>query len=299
MLYNVTMEYTVLLFYKYVAIKNPGELMDTQRKLCEKLELKGRILIATEGINGTVEGTNLNIKHYINEMNKAKRFKDINWKKSVGTGSAFKKLKVKVRSEIVTTGIANKDFGPLNNLSGKYLSAEKLYDWYKSGKEFYVVDMRNDFEFDMGRFKNSYWPKGLGHFRDVPKTINSIANLKNKTVVTVCTGGVRCETASGLLLKYGFSDVYQLQNGIVTFMEKFPNTFFQGKLVVFDQREAIGFNTESKEHKIIGKCRVCKNPSENLVNYFDGGKNTYGIICIDCCNSNKVGLERKPTSQPS
>ncbi len=116
-------------------------------------------------------------------------------------------------------------------------------------------------------------------------------------MVTVCTGGVRCETASGLLIKHGFKNVYQLENGIVTFMKMFPNTYFEGKLLVFDGRETIAFNADSPDHKIVGKCRVCGAKSENLVNYFDGGKNTYGIICVDCCNSNKVELERKPASQ--
>lgn len=291
--------FIVLLYYKYIEIENPEKLMESQRKLCETLDLKGRILIAKEGINGTLEGTSENIEKYINEMNKNKRFKDTNWKKSDGTGNAFKKLKVKVRSEIVTTGIANKDFGPLKNVTGKHLSPNELKKWYEEGREFYVVDMRNDYEFEIGRFKNSIWPKGLGHFRDVPKAIKSIKNLKNKTVVTVCTGGVRCETASGLLIKHGFKEVYQLQNGIVTFMEMFPNTFFEGKLLVFDERETIGFNTNSPEHKIVGKCRVCGQKSENLVNYFDGGKNTYGIICINCCMLGKVELERKPSSEIS
>ncbi len=285
------MEYVVLLFYKYTNIEQPAKLMRQQRELCEKLNLKGRILIAAEGINGTVEGTKVNVKQYIEEMNKDKRFADINWKKSRGTGKAFKKLVVRVRPEIVTTGIANKDFGPLNKLTGKHLSAEELYQWYRSNKKFYVIDMRNDFEYEIGNFKNSIWPSGLGHFRDVPRAIKSISNLKNKTVVTVCTGGVRCETASGLLIKHGFREVYQLENGIVTFMEKFPNTFFEGKLVVFDGRETIAFNQGSSEHKVVGKCRICEQPSENLVNYFDKGKNTYGIICISCCTTHKVGLE--------
>ncbi len=290
------MKYTVLLYYKYVDIENPKQLMIEQRELCEKLGLTGRILIANEGINGTLEGTDENTQAYIKEVEKDKRFKGINWKKSSGTGTVFGKLKVKVRPEIVTTGIAKKDFGPLKKITGKYLSAEELYSWYKNSKEFYVVDMRNDYEFEVGRFKNSLWPAGLGHFRDVPKAIESISNLKDKTVVTVCTGGVRCETASGLLIKYGFKDVYQLENGIVTFMEKFPNTFFEGKLLVFDGRETIGFNTESPEHKMVGKCRVCGNASENLVNYFKDGKNTYGIICVNCCLTNKVDLERKPSN---
>lgn len=270
--------------------------MITQRAYCEALDLKGRIIIAEEGINGTVEGTDGNIKKYIELTQKDKRFRGINWKKSKGTGSAFKKLRVRVRTEIVTTGIPDKDFGPLKKVTGKYLSADELKSWYEEGKEFYVIDMRNDYEFEIGRFKNSVWPDGLGHFRDVPKAIKSIEKLKDKTVVTVCTGGVRCETASGLLMKYGFKEVYQLENGIVTFMEKYPNTFFEGKLLVFDGRETLAFNEKGPGHKIVGKCRACGNTSENLVNYFDGGKNTYGIICIDCCDSNKVELERKPTS---
>lgn len=287
------MNYTVLLFYKYTQIDDPVALMNAQRDLCEKLGLMGRILIAIEGINGTLEGAKENVEEYINEMNKDVRFSDINWKKSKGSGVAFKKLKVKVRDEIVTTGIKDKDFGPLKKVAGKKLSAQQLFDWYKEGKEFYVVDMRNDYEFEVGHFQNSIWPQGLGHFRDTKNAVKNILHLKDKTVVTVCTGGVRCETASGLLIKYGFSDVYQLENGIVTFMEKFPNTYFDGKLYVFDGRETVGFNTENKEHKVIGKCRLCGKPSENLENYYNEKKiDVYGIICLDCVNSQKVVLAR-------
>ncbi len=289
----MSMTYTILLFYKYVEIDNPEELRIKQRELCEKLNLKGRILIASEGINGTLEGTPENTEKYIEEIEKDKRFKNINWKKSEGTGSAFPKLKIKVRPEIVTTGIANKDFGPLKSITGKYLKAEDLKKWYEEGREFYVVDMRNDYEFEIGRFKNSVWPKGLGHFRDVPKAVNSISNLKDKTVVTVCTGGVRCETASGLLMKYGFKDVYQLENGIVTFMEKFPNTYFEGKLLVFDGRETMGYNLNSPEYKSIGICRNCKSPSENLVNYWiSKDEDAYGIICKNCILNKKIILAR-------
>lgn len=292
------MKYTVLLFYKYVRVKNPTELMTIQRAYCEALDLKGRILIAEEGINGTLEGSDANIKKYIKLVESDKRFRDINWKKSIGNGKAFHKLAVKVRPEIVTTGIPNKDFGPLKNgphggaMTGKYLSAEKLKEWYEKNKEFYIVDMRNDYEFEIGRFKNSIWPNGLGHFRDVPKAVKTIEHLKDKTVVTVCTGGVRCETASGLLIKYGFKEVYQLENGIVTFMEKYPNTYFEGKLLVFDQREAIGFNTDSEDHKIVGKCRICGEASENLVNYWKGKDDVYGIICVNCISAGKVKLAR-------
>lgn len=272
--------------------------MTIHRAYCEALGLKGRIIIADEGINGTLEGTVENTEKYIELAEKNFKLKGINWKKSEGTGKSFRKLTVKVRPEIVTTGIKDKDFGPLVNgsnggaITGKHLPAEKLKQWYEEGREFYVVDMRNDYEFEVGRFKNSVWPDGLGHFRDVPKAIESISNLKDKTVVTVCTGGVRCETASGLLMKYGFKDVYQLENGIVTFMEKYPNTYFEGKLLVFDGRETMGFNLDDADHKVVGKCRNCGATSENLVNYWKGKEDIYGIICVDCVSSGLVKLAR-------
>ncbi len=286
------MEFVVVLYYKYTQLDDPKEVMNCQRTICEKLNLKGRILIAHEGINGTVEGRAHDIEQYIKETEKDAPFKDINWKKSAGDGSAFKKLIVRVRAEIVTTGIPDKDFGPLKRVTGKYLDAEELYAWFCEKREFYIIDMRNDFEYELGRFKNSIWPQGLGHFRDVPNAIKSIENLKDKTVVTVCTGGVRCETASGLLIKYGFRDVYQLRDGIVTFMEKYPNLFFEGKLVVFDGRETIGFNTEAPEHKTVGRCRNCGGTSENLVNYWNNGVDTYGVICKKCIEANRITLSR-------
>lgn len=286
-----SMNYQILLYYKYTPIQNPVEFKDSQKLLCEKLGLKGRILIAEEGINGTLEGTIEATEKYITIMKSDARFVDINWKKSEGIGNAFPKLSVKVRKEIVTTGVENKDFGPLYHKTGKYLSAEELFKWYEEGREFYVIDTRNDFEFEVGRFKNSILPDGLYHFRDLPNLIKSLEHLKHKTIVTVCTGGVRCETASGLFIKYGFTDIYQLHNGMVTFMEKFPNKYFEGKLYVFDQRMIMGFNTDSAEHKVIGKCRKCGAKSENLVNWNEDGKRLHGIICEDCCRSGKVTLQ--------
>jgi UPF0176 protein len=284
-------EYQILLYYKYIIIENPKAYRDYMWELCIKLGLKGRIIIAHEGLNGTVSGTKEATQEYMRIIKTDERFSNINWKISKGTGDDFPKLVVRVRKEIVTTGIKDKDFGPLHNKTGKYLSAEELYNWYKEGKEFYVLDMRNDYEYEVGRFSNSLLPEGLYHFRDMPKTVKTIEHLKDKVVVTVCTGGVRCETASGLLIKYGFTNVHQLHNGIVTFMEKFPNTFFEGKLYVFDKREVMGFNTESEEHKIVGKCRKCGAQSENLVNWNEGTERIYGVICEDCCKIGKVELQ--------
>src|SRR6185369_3597378 len=145
-------DYQVLLYYKYVAIDNPIAVMNDQRLLCQKLHLKGRIIIAKEGINGTVEGTKENTEKYIAETIKDPRFADISFKKSVGTGDAFPKLRVKVRDEIVTSDVAGLD--PTRK-TGKYITAEELHKWFEEKREFYLVDMRNDYEYMSGFFEGS------------------------------------------------------------------------------------------------------------------------------------------------
>lgn len=141
-----------------------------------------------------------------------------------------------MRDQLVALNDGDPDLGPVGGTTGTYLSADELYQWFVDGKEFYIIDMRNDYETEVGQFINSICPKGFRNFRNLPDVLPEMEHLRDKTVVTVCTGGIRCEKASGFLLKHGFSDVYQLHNGIVTFMEKFPNEYFKGKLYVFDQR---------------------------------------------------------------
>ncbi|MEK7131506.1 MAG: rhodanese-related sulfurtransferase [Patescibacteria group bacterium] len=272
----------ILLYYKYTAIANPGEFCRTQKLLCEKLGLKGRIIIAPEGINGTVEGAPKNTQKYINETTSDPRFADMNFKRSPGTGNAFPKLSVKVRSEIVSAHLGNDDVNPAIT-TGKYLSPEQLHDWIHGRKEFYIIDMRNDYEQAVGFFKNSILPP-LGHFRDLPKILPQLAHLKNKTVVTVCTGGVRCEKASGFLVKHGFKDVYQLHNGIVSYMEKYPDEDFAGKLYVFDGRVTMAFSSPEKEHEIVGHCRKCHVPNENFVNCLLPTCHDHFICCANCLN---------------
>jgi UPF0176 protein len=284
--------YGILLYYKYVEVADPTGLMHVQRMLCERLGLMGRIIVAHEGINGTVEGTAAACQEYMDIMKQDERFADINFKISEGTGVAFPRLSIKVRPEIVATGLDDKKVGPLHGKTGTYLSADELYAWYEQGREFYIVDMRNDYEYDVGRFKNSLFPEGLYHFRDLPKNVEKIAHLRGKTVVTVCTGGVRCETASGLLLEHGFADVYQLHNGMHDFIAKFPNTFFEGKMYVFDGRETWGFGADLPGHEVVGRCRVCGGESEHFVNWNEeSGERKHGIVCPECCAAGKVELQ--------
>jgi len=285
--------YEVLLFYKFVSLKDPQAVTFWQKELCANLGLKGRILVAEEGINGTVEGTTEAIKKYIQQTKMYSPFTDINFKKSPGTGTAFNKLSVKLRDEIVTLGLPKEERWDCSQFTGKFLTAEELHDWiHNQKKEFYILDLRNAYEHQSGYFVGSILPN-LSYFRDLPKLLPTLEFLKDKTVVTVCTGGIRCEKATGLLIKYGFKDVWQLKDGIVTYMEKYPNEDFVGKLYVFDSRYLLGFNTEDSKHQIVGRCLITGKPCENYVNFIDPltGERRHGIVSQEAIDQGLVRLD--------
>ncbi len=274
------MTYTILLYYKYVSIDNPEAFRDEQRGLCEELNLKGRIIVATEGINGTLEGSTEDVLSYIKTMQKDQRFADVDFKTSPGIGTAFPKLSVKVRPEIVTSKLG-KDVNPAKE-TAPHLDPEDLHRWYEEGKDFVVVDMRNDYEFKSGRFKNSVEP-GLRNFRDLSEKVKEIDNLKDKTVVTVCTGGVRCEKASAFLQKEGFKEVYQLNGGIHRYVEKYPGEHFEGGLYVFDGRVVMDTAPEEKR-VIVGRCEYCDDEAED---YYDDRSEfpTQILVCDECAKT--------------
>lgn len=276
------MKHQILLYYKYVDIADPKAEMLAQEELCKQLGLTGRVIIAKEGINGTLEGNIENTEKYVEHLLADPRFRDTHIKRSEGTGDAFPKLSIKVRSEIVSAHLGEADVNP-NVTTGKYLGPEELHEWFLSGKEFYIVDMRNDYEHRVGYFQDSLLPK-LGNFRDLPAILPELVHLKNKTVLTVCTGGVRCEKASGFLVNSGFSDVYQLSGGIVSYMEKYPNEHFKGKLYVFDGRVTMGFNTDAPEHEVVGTCDLCGTKADTYVDcaYLHCKGHRHFIACLDC-----------------
>jgi UPF0176 protein len=140
--------------------------------------------------------------------------------------------------------------------------------------------MRNDYELKVGKFENTVFP-GLKNFRDLKEKLSEIENLKDKAVLTVCTGGVRCEKASGLLKQEGFTDVYQLDGGMVTYMEKFPEQHFKGSLYVFDKRKVMTFD-RPEHHEIIGRCEKCDNASERYVNCAYPQCHEHVIVCQNC-----------------
>lgn len=289
--YNLQMDnpFKIILFYQYTPIDEPVRLRDEQRAVCNRLGLKGRVITAGEGINATLEGTEENIGAYIKELKEDPRFENVHVKISDGTGAAFPKLSVKVRNEIVAYRLGEDDVKPWE-MTGKYISAGELHQWIHSDKKFLIIDFRNGFEQEVGFFEGSRLT-GMEHSEDLPKVLKELRDVPEEIeIVTVCTGGVRCEKASGYLIKNGFKNVYQLHGGIVTYMESYPNEDFVGALYTFDNRLVMGFNMEDPKRRIVGKCAKCAGPSENFINCADDFCHRHFIVCTGCLDGKKTIL---------
>ena len=275
-----TDEHQVLLFYKYACVEDPHELAEVVRSLASDLSLTGRVIVAHEGINATLEGEIGRTEAFVEAFLRDARFADTHIKRSRSSGGSFPGLSVKVRSEIVSTGLPSDEADPLLATAPK-LSAEELRQWYESGRDFVVVDMRNDYEFASGHFRGSIEP-GISASRHLPLAIDKLSPLKEKTVVTVCTGGVRCEKMAAYLLHKGFADVRQLDGGIHTYMEKYPGKDFLGTLYTFDQRVTMDFGGE---REIVGRCRLCGEPSEKYINCAENTCHLHFIACEACTDA--------------
>ncbi len=269
----------MLLFYKYVAIDDPEQFRDDHRALCERLGIKGRFIVAHEGLNGTCEApTPEAANEYVQTITSDPRFKDMHFKYSKGTGNAFRKLKVRARPEIVSLGLGDEDIDP-NQLTGKHLKPEELHEWFTNKEDFVIVDMRNEYEHQVGHFPNSILPS-FKNFRDLPKILPQLESLKDKKVLTVCTGGVRCEKASGYLLSKGFKDVSQLDGGMVSYMEQYPGQNFLGSMYTFDGRVVMDY--DGGNHPVIGRCKICETPSERIVDCKHESCHGQYITCDTC-----------------
>ena len=278
-------DYIVLLFYKFIDLADPQAFADAHRVKATELGLKGRLLVGEEGINGTLEGTRVATDAYKAFMKEDPRFSDMKIKESVGTGKSFPKLKIKVRDEIVTLGAGRFDVA---KETATELSPRELEEWYENDKDFVVLDLRNDFEIKSGKFDRTIDPE-LVHFRDLPQKLESMKDLKNKKVVTVCTGGIRCEKATCLLKREGFTDVYQLKDGIHTYMEQYPGKHFKGTLFVFDDRMTTDVvPTPTKE--VIGTCFFCSTQTENYCSDDSVRPSRKILVCSSCYEVEKHRL---------
>ncbi|HSH38149.1 MAG TPA: rhodanese-related sulfurtransferase [Chthoniobacterales bacterium] len=247
----------VILFYKYVPITDPHAFAQQQREFCASLRLKGRVLIATEGINGTLAGPPAAIDQYIEALKSDARFADVAFKLSAGDEKTFPKLVVKQRPEIVTLGA-----GPLESDQHNHLSPAEWKRMIEEDPDVVLLDVRNRFESDAGRFKGAV-VSNIENFRDLPGYVDELEPLKAKKVLMYCTGGIRCEKASALLRSHGFNDVFQLHGGIVTYQEQFGNEHWQGECFVFDQRMTLRIDDGLVQ---IGRCAHSGRPTSRFVN---------------------------------
>ncbi|MDQ0268336.1 oxygen-dependent tRNA uridine(34) hydroxylase TrhO [Cytobacillus purgationiresistens] len=260
---TVQKPYRLLLYYMYVPIESPEGFAKQHLKLCKSLELKGRILVAKEGINGTVSGTVENTEQYMKIMKADERFADMVFKVDEVEQHAFKKMHVRPRTEIVTLNLED-DVNP-NEVTGAYLEPKEFYEAMQQ-QDTVVIDARNDYEYDIGHFRGAIRPD-IEAFRDLPDWIrenNEI--LEGKKILTYCTGGIRCEKFSGWLVQEGYQDVSQLHGGIITYGKdpEVQGELWDGQCYVFDDRITVPIN--NKEHVVVGKDYFTGEPCERYIN---------------------------------
>src|SRR5690606_14940231 len=199
----------IILYYKFVPVKDPDMVMRWQKELCANLGLKGRIIISRDGINGTLGGSIKNLRSYKRAMIDSTVFKGIQYKWSDGSASDFPKLSIKVRKELVTLD-PEEDFDVFNQ--GKALSPKEWHNFLTKNPDAILLDARNDYETDIGTFKNAIKPK-IKTFKEIKPTLDKLP--KDKPVLTYCTGDIRCEYLTAYMKHQGFEDVYHLDGGIV------------------------------------------------------------------------------------
>ncbi len=259
----MSMDYRVLLYYKYVTIDDPETFAQEHLDFCKSLGLKGRILVSTEGLNGTLSGPVEATEKYKEHVRSDERFKDIVFKEDKAEEHAFKKMHVRPRKEIVAFDL-DEDVNP-KELTGKYYSPSEFKEALLSDDTI-ILDARNDYEYDLGHFRGAVRPD-ITRFRDLPDWIrNHKDELSGKKIVTYCTGGIRCEKFSGWLKREGFEDVGQLEGGIATY-GKDPETqgeYWDGKMYVFDERISVDVNHVNKT--VVSKEWFDGTPCERYIN---------------------------------
>lgn len=279
-----------ILFYKYTDINNPGKFKEEQFNLCRSLNLLGTILVAKEGINGCLSGKVEDLKKYKKTLTENKKFSDTKFKEGPTNKHTFKRLHVRIRDEIVSSkfnvDIKNK---------AQYIEPKELKQLLDNNEDLVLLDARNNYEFDIGKFKDAIH-LDLDTFRQFPTEINQLKNIKDKKIVTYCTGGVRCEKASAFLRENGFKDVYQLHGGILTYGKECGNAHWEGKCFVFDTRGAVDIDPNSQS-KPITQCVLCNLPNADLHNcalttcdkFFTACENCFKVL-DGCCSKRCRGV---------
>ncbi|MFB6182276.1 MAG: rhodanese-related sulfurtransferase [Candidatus Magasanikbacteria bacterium] len=269
--------YQVLLYYKYVDIDNPQKIASTHEEVCKALRLKGRVLISENGINGTLGGEKESIEKYKNYTKQHELLSGIDFKESESEELPFPDLSVKHRDELVTTD-AKEQYNICNR--AQHIKPKTLHLWMQQEQDNLVLlDMRNDYEWRIGRFKGVVRPP-MKYFRDLPENLGFYEQFKGKKIVLFCTGGIRCEPASAMLINNGFDpdNLYQLEGGIMKYVDKYGDEgFYIGDCFVFDDRVSI-----EVDDSIPSECDICNEPCKKYRNCMNKHCNKLFIGCNGC-----------------
>lgn len=274
----------ILLYYKFTPISDPVAMKLWQKTLTDSLNLRGRILISGHGLNGTVGGDMEDLKKYIKATKEFPGFKGTTFKWSDGGREDFPRMSVKVRDEIVAFDAADElkvdEKGVVGG--GKHLRPKEVNKLVEErGDDVVFFDGRNAHEAAIGKFKNAVVPDTKTS-RDFIKELESgkYDDLKDKPIVTYCTGGIRCEILSSLMKNRGFEEVYQIDGGIVKYGETYGDDgLWEGSLRVFDDRMTVDFSDHAKT---IGECSHCKGATSNYENCAWANCNDLVLICENC-----------------
>lgn len=272
--------YNVLLYYQFVRIDDPEEFANEHRQLCNHLGLRGRVLVAPEGLNGTVSGTAEACNAYRSAVTGDPRFASMVFKVDVAEDHVFRKMFVRVKKELVTFR-ADLPSNPLDATGNRLTPAE----WKEKieSENVIIIDGRTDYEFDIGHFRGAIRPD-CESFREFPDWIRTnFGDKKDATILTYCTGGIRCEKLTSFMIHDGFTNVHQLDGGIVSYGkdEQTKGSLWDGLCYVFDERVTVPINHTS-DRNIIGVCHHCGVPTERYVNCRNYRCHLQHLACEHC-----------------
>ena len=240
--------------YKFEPVENPVDLVRMYQQKCDELKLKGTMLISKNGINFSLAGTQQATDTIIAFLEEDNRFINIPLKVTYSETQPFRRMKVRLKKEIISLG--RKDINP-RELTGERISPQDLKNLLDNKEDVLVLDTRNEYETRVGKFENAI-DLNLDTFRDFPKAIESLPEeYKDKQIVMYCTGGIRCEKASAVMMKAGFADVKQLEGGVLDYFKETGGAYWEGDCFVFDERVAL--DTDLNETDYI-YCYICREP---------------------------------------
>ena len=277
-------KYHTLLYYCYSHIADAEAFATEHLAYCKTLNLVGRIIVAPEGLNGTVSGKIADCAAYMQAVKSDARFAHTEFKIDVVDEPSFVKMHVRAKDEIVNSGLKNRpDVSPIKR-TGVHLEPTEFLAM-KDQEDVLVLDVRSDYEYNLGKFKNAL-TLDIENFREFPEKIAALQQYKDKKILTYCTGGIKCEKATALLLEEGFENVYQLHGGIIKYGKEVGGKDFDGKCYVFDNRVSVDVNTVNPT--VVSVCHNCGTTTAKMINCANPECNEHLPQC-DACGDTMQG----------